>query len=158
MVSSVCCRQSTRRSASSSGSYNAGAIAGAGRLLVPEVGCSSDTAATILLANVAGTGWGFAEVVDTKGSISSEAHRNFSEWLEEAGLTNADMRIRTDQEPSAESAAKKLAQHRRVIAPDAQVIEEAGPVNSSGTMGPVERFSRSLQGIAQTLAIAMQER
>ena len=44
------------------------------------------------------------------------------------------------------------------MAPNAQVIVGAGPVKSSGTMGAVERFSRSLQGIARTLAIAMQGR
>ena len=77
-------------------------------------------------------------------------------WLEETGLFNADMGISIDQEFSTQSVARKLAQHRRVVAPNAQVIVEAVPMKLFGTKGVVERFSQSLQDIARTLTIAMQ--
>eukprot|EP00972_Heterocapsa_arctica_P103832 15302698-Heterocapsa_arctica.AAC.1 len=75
-----------------------------------------------------------------KGSTDRHAVSNFLLWLNELGLMQGQIRLRSDSETSIRAVAAALAASRD----QGETMVEVSPVNSSSSRGAVERWSQTL--------------
>ena len=78
---------------------------------------ATDKTATLVIANLAGVGYGFADVVVCKGTMDTVLGRNFTTWLKEIGHGSGDIIIQSDPEPAIKVVAEAFGKLRRQLEP-----------------------------------------
>ena len=100
---------------------------------------------TYLSVVIVNTGYGFTTEVRKKGPSDSFAVKATLRFLEEAGL-NSDAIFQGDAEAALQDFMRAVAQAR-----GGKTILRRAPVGSHQSVGSVERFHRSVQGLARAL-------
>ena len=109
---------------------------------------------TVLVGRERMTGMTMAAVVPVKGSSGQYAVKRVMEFIHECGADEAEIIVKTDQEPSIEALVADIVKTRgRKI-----THVERSPVGSSGSNGVAERAVQSVEGVMRTLVSALQER
>ena len=117
---------------------------------------ATDKTATLVIANLVGVGYGFADIVECKGTMDTVLGRNFTTWLKEIGHGSGDVIIQSDPEPAIKIVAEAFGKLRRQLDPGSKVLVRTSPRKSSNSQGAVERFAQSISGMARTLALAVE--
>ena len=92
--------------------------------------------------------------VPRKGSTGDYAALKVAEYINECGNQDADIIIKTDQEPAIKYLVDDIKKHRT----GAKIISEDAPKSSKGSNGTVERAVQTIEGMIRTLKSAVDER
>ena len=95
-----------------------------------------------------------AVVVPTKGTSGMFAAKKVVEFVQECGDRDADVILKSDQEPSI----KYLVDDIMRIRPGAKTLVELSPKGSSGSNGIVERGVQSCEGQIRCMKSQLDER
>ena len=109
---------------------------------------------TVLVGRERVTGMTMASVVPTKGTSGQFAVMKVLEFIRECGAEEADIILKTDQEPAIDALMKDVVKTRG----EKITMLEKSPVGSSGSNGVVERGVQSVEGVIRTLLSALEER
>ena len=109
---------------------------------------------TVLVGRERVTGMTMASVVLVKGTSGQFAALKVLEFLRQCGAEEANIILKTDQEPAIDALVKDVAKSR---GPATTVVEKS-PVGSSGSNGVVERAVQGVEGLIRTLKSACEER
>ena len=110
-----------------------------------EFGCKL----TILVGVERCTGMKMASVVPTKGATGMFAARRVIELVNECGNRDANVIVRTDQEP----AIKFLVGDVLKLRTGAKTMVEEAPKRSSGSNGFAERAVQTCEGYIRSLKV-----
>ena len=108
----------------------------------------NDKLATVLIAYNKQRHYGFGCVAQ-KWPMDQYAINSLVRWLKEHGLASGMIRLRTDSEVSIRAVAAAVAAMR----PQGGTLVEVSPVNSSSSLGGVERWSQTLTGHVRALVL-----
>ena len=109
---------------------------------------------TVLAGRERMTGMTMAAVVPAKGTSGQYAVKRVLEFIHECGAAEADVILKSDQEPAIEALVADIVKTR-----GGQITHvERSPVGSSGSNGVVERAIQSVEGVLRTLLSALQSR
>ena len=109
---------------------------------------------TVLVGRERVTGMTMASVVPVKGTSGQFAAMKVLDFIKECGASEAEIILKSDQEPAIEALMKDVVKARGV----AITVIEKSPVGSSGSNGVVERAVQSVEGMIRTLRSACEER
>ena len=109
---------------------------------------------TILVGRERSTGMNMASVVPVKGSSGQFAVLRILEFVRLCGAEEADIIVKTDQEPAIEALVKDVVKARGAV----RTTVEESPVGSSGSNGVVERAVQGVEGLIRTLKCACEDR
>ena len=109
---------------------------------------------TVLVGKERVTGMAMASVVPTKGTSGQFAVMKILEFVKECGGAEAEIVLKTDQEPAIEALMEDVIKTRGKEI----TLLERSPVGSSGSNGLVERGVQSVEGVIRTLKSALEER
>ena len=93
-------------------------------------------------------------VVPTKGSTGEFAAKKVIEWINECGDRDADIIVKTDQEPSIKDLVSDVSKNRT----GAKTLVEESPKRSSGSNGVVERAVQTCEGFIRSMKSQLGER
>ena len=109
---------------------------------------------TVLVGKERGSKSWMATAVPTKGASGKFSVDKCLEFIDENGDREADIIVKTDQEPSIQYLIKDLLEERR----DGKTIVEESPTKSSGSNGIVERGVQDVEGEIRALFLGLQDR
>ena len=118
------------------------------------MGDSGDERITILVGRERSTGMSMATVVPAKGGTGQFAALKVLEFIRLCGAEEADIIVKTDQEPAIDILIKDVVKARGAVG----TVVEKSPVGSSGSNGVVERAVQSVEGVIRTLKSACEAR
>ena len=109
---------------------------------------------TVLAGRERMTGMTMAAVVPAKGTSGQYAVKRVLDFIQECGAAEADVILKSDQEPAIEALVDDIVKTR-----GGKITHvERSPVGSSGSNGVVERAAQSVEGVLRTLLSALQNR
>jgi hypothetical protein len=108
----------------------------------------------VLVAVERHTGMKMGVTVPRKGSTGHYAARKVADLMEECGNKNADVIIKSDQEPAIRFLVDDVCKART----GAKTIPEESPVASKGSNGIVERAVQTIEGQIRALKSQLDER
>ena len=109
---------------------------------------------TILVGRERVTGMTMASVVPVKGTSGQYSVIKALEFIRECGAEEAEIILKSDQEPAIEALMKDVVKTRG----EKITLMERSPAGSSGSNGVVERAVQSVEGVIRTLLSALEER
>ena len=109
---------------------------------------------TILVGRERVSGMVMASVVPVKGTSGQFAAMRVMSFIRECGAAEADIILKSDQEPAIETLIRDVATSRGARL----TMMEQSPVGSSGSNGGVERAVQSVEGQLRTLKSACEAR
>ena len=118
------------------------------------MGDDGEAKVTILVGRDRTAGMTMASVVPTKGTSGQFAVLKVLEFLKLCGAEEAQILIKTDQEPAIEALVRDVVRARGART----TMVERSPVGSSGSNGVVERAVQSVEGQIRTLKVACEDR
>ena len=118
------------------------------------MGDAGEERVTILVGRERSTGMSMASVVPAKGSSGQFAVLRVLDFIRLCGAEEADVVVKTDQEPAIEALIRDVVRARGAVG----TIVEESPVGSSGSNGVVERAVQNVEGVIRTLKSACEDR
>ena len=109
---------------------------------------------SVLVAVEKYSGMKASVVVPSKGSTGAFAARKVVELMNECGNKDADIILKSDQEPAIKFLVDDICKNRT----GAKTIEELAPIRSKGSNGVVERAVSSVESYIRSLKSQLDER